>query len=124
MAATEDLDALQIAQTALPAPGTKEKNDDRVDRQEYGDGLSQRVQSGLNTERSDWTYVLVNIDNADIQIIRTFLKAHGPAAGFLWTPPGESTPKQWTTDPGSLQVSPNKGLTSNLSATFHQEFDL
>lgn len=60
----------------------------KVAEARYGDGYSQAVPSGINNIEDTWTFDLEGhrvID--DLGAIDSFLRVHGGANSFLWTPP-------------------------------------
>lgn len=119
MAATADLDALSLP----PGVGSKVKDNHRVNRIRYGDGLSQRASDGLNANTNDWLIIFDALTNAQVTTLRAFLDPLGGHEAFLWTPPGEVTQRQFTTI--SIDVTPLKGgQNQTVKVLTQEEFDL
>jgi len=121
MAATEDFDALNIE----PGIGTRKADNLRVRRVVLGDGLSQRAADGLNSRLENWNVKFDAVSNATAKTILDFFAARGGHEAFLWTPPGESVQKQFTTGPNSIKEVPLiGGQSKTIDVLFIQEFDL
>lgn len=58
----------------------------RTSEARFGDGYSQEVQDGINNEVATWQLTFVG-RSATIQAIMAFIRAHGGATSFFWTPP-------------------------------------
>ena len=69
---------------------------------QFGDGYSQRLRYGLNTDPKRWRLTFQNRSNTERDNILTFLEARGGAESFDWTPPRGSAGKyicpQWSMD--------------------------
>ncbi len=119
MAATADFDLIDVE----PGLGTREADNLRVRRVVLGDGLSQRTADGLNARQGNWNVKFDAVSNATATTILDFFAARGGHEAFLWTPPGESSQKQFTTGP--IKKTPIKGGQSiTIDVLFVQEFDL
>lgn len=86
----------------------------------FGDGYTQAVAEGLNSERESWNLVWENEDIADVQTIKTFLKARAGYQPFYWTAPGEETPKTWRCK--KFSSKPVGPYAETLTATFERWF--
>lgn len=98
--------------------GTQKEVAPRVRKAQYGDGYSQRVGDGINTDLEKWSVQLTNVPHAEADSIETFLKAHGGYEAFYWTRPGTASPitvicPQWS--------RPHKtAVVCDISAAFEQ----
>lgn len=93
----------------------------RILRTPFGDGYSQRVGDGLNTQRQEWSVEFVS-DTTTINAIETFLEATGGYDSFDWTPPRQASALKFIYL--NLTRSPMSSRIDKLTATFRQEFDL
>ena len=119
MAATADFDALNIE----PGIGTRKKENLRSRRISFGDGISQRAIDGLNARQEIWSVKFDAVSNSVATTILDFFAARGGHEAFLWTPPGESVQKQFTTQ--SIKETPLiGGQSKTIDVIFIQEFDL
>jgi phage-related protein len=105
--------------------------DDRAPRvltAQFGDGYSQRVRDGLNTNLESWQLTFEGRTLADIAEMRAFLDARGAAEAFQWI-----APDNWTTAPNVPDAGNPKlylckkwnvkrlgGNYATLSATFDE----
>jgi len=93
----------------------------RIRSTDFGDGYSQRVGDGLNTQRQIWTVEFIS-DTTSIDVIETFLQNTGGYQSFDWTPPRQTTALKFRyTDYNREPMGP---FCDRLTATFRQEFDL
>lgn len=121
MAATEDLDALNIL-VGFGSTRVDETNDLRVD---FGGGYSQRASDGIHPTRQKWNIIYDNLTTADLTTLLDFLRPLQSSTPFLWTPPRQSTALQWTVERNSLSERPKVGgALSDVAVVFVQEFDL
>lgn len=89
---------------------------------QFGDGYSQRLKWGLNTDAKQWNLQWINISETDSDTIETFLEARASdSASFDWTPLDSSTAYKWVCS-GWSKVIPYKNRAS-ISATFQQVFE-
>lgn len=58
----------------------------RVRKAQFGDGYSQVVGDGLNTEVQTWPLSFIG-KSSDIMPILAFLRAYAGHTSFYWTPP-------------------------------------
>lgn len=121
MAATADFDTLNVE----PGIGTRKVDNLRARRISFGDGLSQRAADGLNIRQENWTVKFDAVSNNTATLILNFFRDRGGHEAFLWTPPGEFSQKQFTTQPGSIKETPLiGGQSKTIDVVFIQEFDL
>lgn len=121
MAATEDLDALDI----LVGFGTRRIDQNNDIRVEFGGNYSQRASDGINSTKQVWRIVYDNLTTASLVTLLDFLRPLKSTTAFLWTPPRQSEALQWTVKKDSLGEVPKIGnAVSDVRATFIQEFDL
>lgn len=99
----------------IAAQGT---TDFRVLTAQFGDGYSQRVGDGLNTEVQKWNLEFTGTDTY-ISPIATFLRRHQGFKSFSWRPP-LSAEGFYRVD--SMQVTALGRNVYTLSATFQQVF--
>jgi phage-related protein len=90
----------------------------RVRKSQFGDGYTQRVADGLNSEVSSFNVQFIG-DAATIQAILAFFTAH-TGISFNWTPPLWTAPALFACEKYS---QPSKdGASYTISATFDQTF--
>lgn len=85
---------------------------------QFGDGYAQVVSDGINAESQSWPLTFTGM-KADVVAIRDFLRRHGGAKSFLWTPPNGDL-GLYRCKTFSLAVLGGDRYT--LSATFEQAF--
>ena len=86
-------------------------------RAEFGDGYSQVTGAGINNNPRRWALTFNNRDEAEVNAIVAFLRAHH--AGFDWTDP-DGLPGRWEClDWRSIR---QKALLKSFSATFVEVF--
>ncbi|SAK65347.1 phage minor tail protein [Caballeronia pedi] len=91
----------------------------KVREAQFGDGYGQRVADGLNNVSSSFSFQFVN-DAATISAILAFLRSHGGATSFsftplLWSAPALFVCKTWS--------EPTRdGNVYTITATFDQTF--
>lgn len=79
----------------------------------FGDGYSERVRYGINTNPAQVTLTWVNITTAERDAIVEFLEARGGHEAFVYQPPGFSAAVKWVcpnwdddlTDPNNWTVN-------------------
>ena len=121
MAATEDLDAKGI-EIGFGSTRVDETNDLRVD---FGGNYSQRASDGINSAKQKWNIIYDNLTTANLTTLLDFLRPLQSNTPFLWTPPRQSIPLQWTVERNSLAERPKTGnVVSDVAVVFVQEFDL
>lgn len=95
----------------------------RVKEVNFGDGYSQRLTDGLNSESEDWIVVFDRISDTDKNTIRAFVSARGGSAEpFLWTAPRALTQKQYVVK--DFSARPDNYLTWTLRMRFEEDFSL
>jgi phage-related protein len=93
----------------------------QVNNIKFGDGYSQRVSHGINTNPQIWELSFANREESEANAIDSFFDSMAGVTPFDWTPPGQSTSKKfvcqtWTKVPGN-------GNMYSITATFEQVFD-
>jgi hypothetical protein len=73
--------------------GASKKLTPRVKSIAFGDGYSQRVRDGINTNPQTWSLSFSNRTDIEADAIDAFLTARGGYESFDWTPYGESAGK-------------------------------
>ena len=64
---------------------TQETSQPRVKKSVFGDGYSQRVPDGINTNPATWNLVFDKIDGTTASAIDAFLSLMAGATSFYWT---------------------------------------
>ncbi|WQN26138.1 phage tail protein [Stutzerimonas stutzeri] len=72
--------------TWSPRLGATGTEDERTRRVQLGDGYAQSVVDGINATTHSWPLTFTGTPEY-LQPIRAFLRRHGKAKAFLWTPP-------------------------------------
>ena len=90
----------------------------RTRKAQFGDGYAQVVGDGINAEAQSWPLTFIGF-KADMQAIRDFLRQHGGAKAFLWTPPAGALGLYRC---ASFGITPVGANLYSLSATFEQAF--
>jgi len=105
--------------TWSPRVGAVGTFDDRTRTAKFGDGFAQSVGDGLNSQSQGWPLQFTGRE-AYIVPIRDFLRRHGKAKAFLWTPPlGELGLYKQATE---FTLTAAGGGIYTLSASFEQAF--
>lgn len=107
-----------------PSYGSSPNTTYTVNSIAFGDGYTQRVIQGLNSNRRTWSLRWSNLDNADIVRLAAFLNATKGATHFLWTATGDTTPSKWIVSEMRGPDYLEGGRIANLSATIVEVFDL
>jgi len=94
----------------------------RVQRNQFGDGYSQRVPLGINILSHDWTLSYTALSATNWATISAFLEDHSDGEAFYYTPYGESAVRVFT----ALKWSPipRQGNVWDVSISLTEEFDL
>ena len=87
----------------------------------FGDGYIQREEEGLNSKQTLWNITWKGLPDTDVLTLTDFFDARGGVEAFNWTPPGESTSRQWRVL--SYNRIPTGYLNKTLNATFQEMFD-
>lgn len=104
--------------TILPSYSVNLTTKARVRNSQFGDGYSQRVADGINTQTRMWSLRFQG-GAARLDPVESFLQAEGGITSFNWTPPVGSAGK-WVCSEWSRSISGyNKEV---LTATFSEVF--
>ncbi len=101
-----------------PNYGATKASKPEVRTVQFGDGYSQRLRYGKNTDLKMWTLTWENISETDSAAIEAFLEARGGAENFDWSPPDETETYKWICQEWSKRLT-SSGLNA-LTATFMQ----
>ena len=104
--------------------GTKKKKTSNIFIAMFDDGYEQRGRNGINTRKQIWNVVFDNILNADADTIEAFFDARGGTDPFKWTPPNESTERQFIEVADSFNRTPGNPNTAIITVQFREVFDL
>lgn len=97
-----------------------EDSQPRVKTVQYGDGYSQRLKYGLNTDPKSWKLTFAYRTNTERDNIVGFFEQRGGAESFDWTPPRGSAGKYICS---SWSVELNAYNQNTINATFVQVFE-
>lgn len=101
----------------LASYGSKKRIQPRVLQARFGDGYSQRVADGINTQLRSWTVSFNDRSKTEADAIEAFLIARNGVESFDWTDPDGRASKwlcsQWERDP-------TKGPYSTISCAFEE----
>lgn len=103
-----------------PTYGAQKTSQPRVRSVQFGDGYSQRLRYGLNTNPKQWDLTWT-VSETDADTIEAFLDARGGAENFDWTPPGEGTSAKWICQQWNKTIPYVNRAT--ITATFTQVFE-
>lgn len=67
-----------------PDYGLEKETEVAVSKMRFGDGYSQRVRFGLNTENASFSVTLSNRPATTVDAMEAFLSQHGGVDYFLW----------------------------------------
>lgn len=67
----------------------------RVIVSKFGDGYEQRIEDGINNDLQKWEVTYDLKGQVTLEQIYGFFKELGGVRYFLWTPPGELTPRRF-----------------------------
>jgi phage-related protein len=101
-----------------PNYGATKASEPIVRNVQFGDGYSQRLRYGLNTDLKVWNLTWEHISETDSDTIEAFLEARGGAEHFDWSPPDETNTYKWVCQQWAKRMTAS-GLNS-LTATFQQ----
>ncbi len=101
-----------------PNYGARKASKPEVRTVQFGDGYSQRLRYGKNTDLKMWTLTWEHISETDSDTIEAFLEARGGAEHFDWSPPDETETYKWICQEWSKRLTAS-GLNA-LTATFQQ----
>jgi phage-related protein len=106
--------------TYMPSFTASESSQPLVRKVQFGDGYSQRLRYGLNTDPKSWRLTFLNRNDAERENILTFFEARAGSESFDWTPPRGSAGKyicsEWNMD--MLNCNNN-----TITATFVEVFE-
>ena len=77
-----------------PTYGASKRSQPTVRNVQFGDGYSQRLRFGLNTDLKVWS-LKFEVSETDADTIETFLEARGGAEHFDWSPPDKTETYKW-----------------------------
>ena len=100
-----------------PTYGASKTSRPRVLNVQFGDGYSQRVRFGLNTDLKTWNLTW-NVSETDADTIESFLEARAGVESFEWTPLDTSTSYRWICQEWSKTIPYVNRAT--ITATFIQ----
>ena len=103
------------------SPGSSVSFEPRVNRADFGDGYSQRSGDGLNGNPAAFEAVFTVLFESEVNAITGFFAAKKGYTPFLWTMPGESTPRQWIAT--KWRVTYTGKMTRDVIASFEENFD-
>ena len=78
-----------------PSPGSTFEREYRAQVAQYGDGYEQRVADGIQTRRLKGTLEWPVLGETERDTLVAWFDAHPSWVSWLWTIPGESTPRLW-----------------------------
>lgn len=104
-----------------PTYGAQKTSQPRVRSVQFGDGYSQRLRYGLNTNPKTWDLTWQNITEANADIIEAFLDARAGAESFTWTPPDSASASKWICQQWNKNIPYVNRAT--ITATFVQVFE-
>ena len=100
-----------------PTYGASKTSRPRVLNVQFGDGYSQRVRFGLNTDLKTWNLTW-NVSETDADTIESFLEARAGVENFEWTPLDTTTSYRWICQEWSKTIPYVNRAT--ITATFIQ----
>ena len=103
-----------------PTYGASKRSQPTVRNVEFGDGYSQRLRFGLNTDLKVWS-LKFEVSETDADTIEAFLDARAAVENFNFTPPGESSSSKFICREWSKSIPYLNRAT--VTATFEQVFE-
>lgn len=107
--------------TTAPDYGVQLSVKPRVRQAAFGDGYTQRVADGINTQAEEWALTFSARTASERDTILVFLEARNGVESFDWTSPAGTVGKficlEWTYVPANT-------ATHTITAKFTQVFDL
>lgn len=85
-----------------------------------GDGFRRLAPRGLNTVRESYQLTYCTMPNNEALSLVNLLKASLGVTPFDWTPPGESTSRQWTVE--SVEHPTSGQINKTVSITLQEFF--
>ena len=101
--------------------GTKKRSKPRVLRNQFGDGYSQRIADGINTDAKTWDVAIQYRTTTEADAIEAFLDARGGVDSFDWTPPLSATAIKVICQTWDRDIA--HGAAQAISAVFEQVFE-
>lgn len=71
----------------MPDYGARKKTTSKLREAAFGDGYTQRVGQGLNTQAREWELTFSVRSETEIEAIEAFLNARSDGRAFSWVPP-------------------------------------
>lgn len=103
-----------------PTYGAQKTSQPRVRNVQFGDGYSQRLRYGLNTNPKSWSLTW-EVSETDADTIESFLDARAGAESFSWTPPGGENNAKWICSQWTKTIPYLNRAT--ITATFTQVYE-
>jgi phage-related protein len=100
-----------------PLVGASKVSQPSVRNVQFGDGYSQRLRFGLNTDLKIWN-LRFDVSEPDADEIESFLEARGGAEHFDWSPPDDTATYKWICQNWNKTI--NVLGRAEISATFQQ----
>ena len=88
---------------------------------EFGGGYIQRTGDGINNVRGEYAVVIENLTRDEATIFDNFFTDLGGWRAFLYTRPGEATPRKWICEAWNIRHV--AGSHDTLTTTFIEVFD-
>jgi len=115
------LQLLPLPEGTQISVGSSVEVEAKVLKAPFGNGYVFRTADGFNSVKDTYQVMMEEMTREEALVIHNFLKARKGAQAFLWTPPGEATPRKWLCEKWSRQhVS---AVHDTVSATFEECFD-
>ncbi|WP_064033346.1 phage tail protein [Methylosinus sp. R-45379] len=105
-----------------PSVGAQKKPELKILEATFGDGYTQASADGLNHIRDSLTLNWEALTIAQSDAIEAFLNTQGGVTPFLWTAPGDATPRKWTCK--DWEVTYRTTHFRSIKATFKQSFNI
>lgn len=107
--------------TWTPSFSSPESSRPRVLETELGDGYSQRVRMGLNSDPKTWDLKFDNRSDVEREQIRAFLEARNGVESFDWTTIWGQTGRKWICK--EWDIDPTHANNNQIRARFQQVFE-
>lgn len=110
--------------TDLPNPsfGLSRNISNRILKANFGDGYSQRVGDGLNTEEETFDLTWNNLTHTQFQRLSNYISARKGFRSFLWQSPMDGGHKPYICESFNTQVVSYRIYT--ITAKFTRVYDL
>jgi len=93
----------------------------RVRRADFGDGYAQRSGDGLNANPVAFEASFAVISTAEANAIVAFFAGRKGYLPFMWTMPGETTPRQWIAT--EWRITYTDSHVRDVVASLEENFD-